>query len=512
MLRLAETSWKVSEKSSRNAKVAALAELLREADDIPPVVSLLMGDLRQGKIGVGYSAVREALRATPPADETSLTVAEFEARITDIAEISGAGSKARRERALGELLAAGTEVEREFIAALLVGELRQGALEGVMVSAVAEGAGVPLESVRRALMFHGDLPVVADRAFREGKQGLARLSVQLFRPLKPMLAQPGDSVGAAMDVLENAALEFKLDGARVQVHRDGDDVRIFTRKLNEVTDALPEVVERVRRLPGRQLVLDGEVIALSEDGRPEMFQTTMRRFGRTENVAEMVEELPLSTYFFDCLYLDGDALVDEPGAERWRALQDATGGQMLVPRVITTDRDEADRQLRRALDAGHEGLVAKALDAPYEAGRRGKSWFKIKPVYTLDLVILAAEWGSGRRKGKLSNLHLGARDPETGGFVMLGKTFKGLTDEMLAWQTEKLLALKTEQHRHVVHVRPELVAEIAFDGVQDSPRYPGGLALRFARVKAHRPDKSAAEADTIDLVRAIRAGTVAPDL
>jgi DNA ligase-1 len=352
-------------------------------------------------------------------------------------------------------------------------------------------------------MFAGELPRVAHAALTEGAPALARFSVELFRPVQPMLAGTADEPAAALERLGTAALEYKLDGARVQVHRAGGEVRVYTRRLNDVTAAVPELVERVRALPVSEIVLDGEALALRPDGRPQPFQVTMRRFGRKLDVAAMTRELPLAVYFFDCLYRDGEPLVDRPTGERVAALIDAVPTALVVPRRVTADPAEAQAFLDEALAAGHEGVMAKSLDAPYEAGRRGRAWLKLKPAHTLDLVVLAAEWGSGRRRGWLSNLHLGARDPGTGGFVMLGKTFKGLTDRTLAWQTERLQELEVARDGHTVHVRPELVVEIAFDGVQASPHYPAGLALRFARVKRYRPDKRADEADTIETVRRI---------
>jgi DNA ligase-1 len=355
-------------------------------------------------------------------------------------------------------------------------------------------------------MFAGDLGAVAAAAFREGGEGLARFSIQLFRPVQPMLAGSAEDMAEAFDRLETAALEYKLDGARVQVHRAGDDVRVYTRKLNDVTEAVPELVERVRALPVSEVILDGEALAFREDGRPHPFQVTMRRFGRKLDVEAMRRELPLDAFFFDLLYLDGASLTDLPARERVDAMSGLIPEPLSIPRLITSDPSRAESFLRDALQAGHEGLVAKSLEASYEAGRRGSSWLKLKPVHTLDLVVLAAEWGSGRRRGWLSNLHLGARDPATGGYVMLGKTFKGMTDEMLEWQTRKLQELEISRDEWTVYVRPELVIEIAFDGVQESQKYPGGVALRFARVKRYRPDKSAAEADTIDSIRTIYEG------
>src|SRR5216110_1885610 len=383
-----------------------------------------------------------------------------------------------------------------------MGELRQGALEGRVTEAVARAAGLEAEAVRRATMLAADLGRVAHAALTRGAAGLTSFRVELFRPLKPMLAQAAGDVGDALTRLGNgqAAFEYKLDGARIQVHKARDQVRVFSRQLNDVTQAVPEVVETVRRLPLDDAILDGEAIALRPDGTPLPFQMTMRRFGRKLDVERLRAELPLVPFFFDILYADGAPLLDEPYARRFAVLAAAVTGEQRVPRIVTSDAGEAGAFFERAIAAGQEGLMAKALDARYEAGARGAAWLKLKPAHTLDLVVLAAEWGHGRRRGRLSNLHLGARDADAGGFVMLGKTFKGMTDELLAWQTTRLLALEHARDDHTVYVRPELVVEVAFNDVQASPQYPGGVALRFARVVRYRPDKRADEADTIATV------------
>jgi DNA ligase 1 len=501
---LVATSLRVAETRSRSAKIAALAGLLRSLapDEIDPAVSWLSGVLRQGRIGLGGAAIRNA-RPGSAAAEPSLTIGEVDATFERIGSTSGAGSTGERTRLLGSLLARGTPEEQDFLVRLVYGELRQGALAGLMAEALAAAAEVPADEVRRALMLAGELTAVARAVLLEGRTGLDRFRLQLFRPIQPMLAQPAGDVSDALERLGAAALELKLDGARVQVHKDGGEVRVYSRRGNDVTPAVPELVESVLALPARQILLDGEVIALRPDASPHPFQTTMRRFGRKLEVDRLRQELPLTPFFFDLLHLDGTDLLDRPAGERFAALADALPG-LAVPRLVTADADEADAFFADALRRGHEGIMAKALDAPYEAGRRGFSWLKVKPAHTLDLVVLAVERGSGRRQGWLSNLHLGARDPENGGFVMLGKTFKGMTDEMLAWQTRKLqeLAIGTEDG-WIVHVRPELVVEIAFSDVQESPQYPGGMALRFARVKRYREDKTAAEADTVDTVRKI---------
>jgi DNA ligase-1 len=428
---------------------------------------------------------------------------EVDAALDHVTQATGRGSTEERVRLLRDLASRCEPDARRFLAGLLAGNVRQGALEGVMLDAVAQAAEAPAARVRQAYMLSGSLGLVAQAAMTGGGQALDEIGIELFRPLQPMLAQSADDVRAALARFGSAAFEWKMDGARIQVHKRGDEVRVYTRRLNDVTDAVPEVVEAVRSLRADEAVVDGEVAALRADGSPHPFQTTMRRFGRKVDVEGMRETLPLTSFLFDCLYLDGSTLIDRPAAERFSALERIASGDLLVPRVVTSDPTVAQSFLEQARSAGHEGIMAKALDSPYEMGRRGGGWLKIKPANTLDLVVLAAEWGSGRREGWLSNLHLGARDPETGEFVMLGKTFKGLTDEMLAWQTQTLLGLEVRREGHVVYVRPELLVEIAFNEVQASPRYPGGLALRFARVKAHRPDKGPEDADTIDSVREI---------
>jgi len=502
-VRLAEVvdaSAAVTATPARTAKVAALAALLRAAatEEVAAVVRWLAGELTQRQIGVGWALLRDR---PAPAAASSLAVAEVEAAFAAIGALAGAGSQTARRQAVRELLARADAREQDFLVRLLLGDLRQGALGGVMVAAVAKAAGVPSAEIRRALTLRGDLAELAGIALRDGAAGLASVRLQVGRPLAPMLAGTARDVAAALERSVPAAVDAKLDGARIQLHRDGDDVAIFTRTLDDVTSRLPEVVAVARALPGRALVLDGEAIALHEDGRPEPFQVTAARFS-----TKALRSVPLTPLFFDVLHLDGQDLLDIPLSGRARALQDAVAAEHRVDRAVVDDVEHAERQFDAALAAGHEGVVVKDLEAPYAAGRRGSAWLKVKPVHTLDLVVLAAEWGHGRRRGRLSNLHLGARDEAGDGWAMLGKTFKGLTDEMLEWQTERLLALETGRQGIVVHVRPELVVEVAFDGLQRSPRYASGLALRFARVKRYRDDKTATEADTIVTVRALAAG------
>jgi DNA ligase-1 len=502
---LVETSRAVSATSARRAKVTLLAGFLRGLDpaEVPAAVAFLSGELRQRQIGVGWAAVRDAVPAS--GDGPPLGIADVDAAFERIGACAGPGSQAERRRLLAELLGRADEGERRFLASLLAGDLRQGALQGVMAEAVAKAAEVPAAAVRRALMLRGDLGAVGALALAEGAAGLAGVHLEPGRPVFPMLAQPAADIHAAMGRVSPAAVEWKLDGARIQVHRRDGDVAVFTRTLDDVTARVPEIVEAALALPARTVVLDGEAIALRPDGRPHPFQVTAGRFGSRRDVEEQRRATPLTAALFDVLHLDGDDLLDRSGAERGAALEAVVPEALRIPRLVTDDAEAAAGVLADALERGHEGVMVKSLDAPYEAGRRGAGWLKVKVAHTLDLVVLAAEWGHGRRRGTLSNLHLGARDPD-GGFVMLGKTFKGLTDKMLAWQTERLLELEVSRDAYTVHVRPELVVEIAFDGVQTSPRYPGGMALRFARVKRHRPDKAVGEADTVDTVRAIHAG------
>jgi DNA ligase 1 len=501
---LAETSDAVAATRSRLGKTELLRACLAQftPDEIETGVGWLVGVLRQGRIGLGPSTVRQAL-GKAAASAPTLTIAAVDAAFEELATVSGKGSGAERKRGLAELFSRATPAEQDFLARLVLGELRQGALEGVMIEAIAKAAELPVRDVRRAVMLAGNPATVAQAALTEGRAGLDAFRLALLEPVQPMLAQTAESTAAALEALGEAAFEYKLDGARIQVHKSNDEIRIFTRRLNDVSARLPEIVDTVRALPARTLILDGEVIALRADGTPHPFQVTMRRFGRKLDTDGLRESLPMSAFFFDCLHVDGEDLIDCPAAERFAALSKTVPADALAPRLVTADADAAARYLDEALAAGHEGLMAKSLDSLYEAGNRGAGWLKIKPAHTLDLAVIAAEWGSGRRRGWLSNLHLAARDPEKNRFVMLGKTFKGMTDRMLAWQTKRLLELEIRREGHIVYVRPELVVEIAFNELQTSPHYPGGMALRFARVKRYREDKGPADTDTIDTVRQI---------
>jgi ATP-dependent DNA ligase I len=492
---LVAASQEVAETSARSRKVAILAELLQRLDpaEVAIATGLLSGVPRQGRVGVGYSTIYGIERA--PAGEPTLTVADLDTAISEVQAATGTGSGAQRRQILAGLLERATEAEAGFVKRLFTGELRQGALAGVMVDAVAKAAGVPAALARRALMLSGDLTRTAEIAMSGGEDGLRAVGFELFRPIFPMLASTAETVTDAVSSFDRASVEWKLDGIRIQVHRRGEEVRIYTRNLNEITHALPGIVEAVRRLGVEQAVLDGEAIWMGDDG-PAAFQDT---------VAQIDADAPpegISTFLFDLLHLDGEDLLDTPLEERAAKLE-AIAPQLRVPSILTSEPDEGERALEESLVAGHEGVVVKDAGSLYAAGRRGKAWLKVKPVRTYDLVVLGAEWGHGRRQGRLSNLHLGARDPGTGEFVMVGKTFKGMTDELLEWQTSELLRRETEQRGITVFVRPELVVEIALDGVQSSTRYPGGLALRFARVKRYRPDKQAEEADTIDDLRSL---------
>ncbi|SFN84329.1 DNA ligase-1 [Geodermatophilus obscurus] len=501
----------VAATRARTAKAAAIAGALRGAGpgEVGPVAAWLAGELPQGRVGVGW---RTLSRAVPgPAAAPSLTVAAVDAALTALAATSGSGSTARREALLGEVLAAATADEQRFLVRLLGGELRQGALEGVLLDAVAAAAEVPLAVVRRAAMLTGRLDETAATALTGGEAALAAVGLRVGRPVRPMLASPGSSLDAALaDLGAEVTVEHKLDGARIQVHRDGDTVRVWTRTLREVTDGVPELVACVRALPCRTAVLDGETLALDDDGRPRAFQDTMSRFGSDGADPDDAAAVLLSPFFFDVLHLDGRDLLDEPLAarldvlDRLLAAEDAAPLRMPGARRPTPERAAA--VLDDALAAGHEGVVVKALDAPYAAGRRGRAWQKVKPVHTLDLVVLGVEWGYGRRTGKLSNIHLGARDPDGGEPLMVGKTFKGMTDELLDWQTATFPAHARAEHPWGLELRPEVVVEVALDGAQRSTRYPGGVALRFARVLRYRPDRGPADADTVDAVRALLAG------
>ncbi|MFN2590358.1 MAG: ATP-dependent DNA ligase [Actinomycetota bacterium] len=501
---IARTSSAVAETGARLAKIAVLADTLRRMrpEELFVGVSYLSGVLPQGSIGVGWAAVRDL---PEPAATPTLKVLEVHAALSRIAAASGAGSQGSRRRELAGLFGHATEPERRFLIGLLLGELRQGALAGIMVEAVARAADILPAEIRRALMVSGDLGAVAAGAIARGRDGLAAFRLTVLSPVQPMLAQSADDIDDAFARIRPASVEWKLDGARLQIHKLGSEVRAFTRNLADVTSRAPDVVEAVGSLPVDAVILDGEAIALRSDRRPYAFQVTMGRFGSRLGVENLRRTVPLSIFFFDCLHLDGEDLIDRPAAERWSAMAARVPDERLVNRIVADEVGPARDFMESALERGHEGVMVKALEAPYEAGRRGASWLKVKRAHTLDLVVLAAEWGHGRRRGWLSNLHLGARDPGGGGFVMLGKTFKGMTDQMLAWQTERLLQLETARDGITVLVRPELVVEVAFDGVQASSRYPGGLALRFARIKGYRHDKRPEDADTIDTVRALHA-------
>jgi DNA ligase 1 len=505
VVRASET---VAATRSRKAKIDALASLLTEANaglagsdagEVATVVCLLTGEPRQGRIGVGWATLSAARDHVAAQETPTVTVADLDAALDRIAVTTGPGSAAARQAILGGIFERATEGEAGFIVRLLTGELHQGALAGIMADAIARAAQVPADAVRRAAMLGGDLADTASRALTGGADALAAVHLEVLRPVQPMLAATAANVAEALGATGPASVEWKLDGARIQVHREGDDVRVFTRNLTDVTARLPEVVEAARGFAAGSFVLDGEAISLSEDALPRRFQDTMSRFG-ADDVTK--HSLTLAAFFFDVLHIDGDDLLDRPLLERATILEDLVG-RFRVPAIETDDAAKAEAFLADSLATGHEGVMVKALDSRYDAGRRGAAWRKVKPVRTLDLVVLAAEWGHGRRRGWLSNLHLGAREPESGEFVMVGKTFKGLTDELLTWQTEQLQEIAARTDDFTVYVRPELVVEIALDGVQVSKRYPGGVALRFARVRGYRPDKSAADADTIDAVRAL---------
>ncbi|GCB51619.1 ATP-dependent DNA ligase [Streptomyces sp. NL15-2K] len=503
LTRLAQVSQEVAATSARSRKIALLAELFRdaEADDVPIVIPYLAGRLPQGRLGVGWKVLS---RPVTPAAEPTLTVREVDARLSELGKVLGAGSQAERARLVGELMGAATENEQRFLLGLITGEVRQGALDAVAVEGLAKATGAPPADVRRAVMLAGSLQTVAEALLADGPAALDRFRLTVGRPVLPMLAHSASSVAEAVDKLGACAVEEKLDGIRVQVHRDGDTVRLYTRTLDDITDRLPELTTAALELRGDRFILDGEVIAFDEDGRPRSFQEIAGRVGSRADVATAARAVPVSPVFFDALSVDDRDLLDLPFAERHAELARLVPEPMRVRRAPVSgpqDVATAEEFLAETLKRGHEGVVVKSLDAPYSAGRRGASWLKVKPVHTLDLVVLAAEWGHGRRTGKLSNLHLGARTAD-GSFAMLGKTFKGMTDAMLTWQTERLQELAVDDSGYVVTVRPELVVEIAYDGLQKSTRYPAGVTLRFARVVRYREDKRPEDADTVETLLA----------
>jgi ATP-dependent DNA ligase I len=540
------TSAAVADSPGRLAKISAIASLLREVPpgEIPAAVAFLSGELTQRQIGVGYAAITDLVGPAPgtagavsaggvspdadrlpsglpaPAGPPSLTLTDADEAFGAIGARTGAGSQSERRELLGALLARATADERHFLVRLLAGDLRQGALAGVMTEAIAAAAGVPAAAVRRAQQVSGSLALAATAALSgppgdpaQAEIALRAVTLQVGRPVRPMLAAAAPTLAAALERISPAAVEWKIDGIRIQVHRAGDDVRVFTRTLDDITARVPEIVAAVRSVRATTAVLDGEAVALERGGRPRPFQVTSARTASQADVARQSAQTPLTPFLFDLLHVDGADLLDAPASERFDRLAAIAPAALVIPRIVTADLDAAETFFREAIDLGHEGVVVKSLGAPYGAGRRGGDWIKVKPRHTLDLVVLAAEWGHGRRQGWLSNLHLGAADPVTGGTVMLGKTFKGLTDALLSWQTTRLLELAEPPHRAgaatghgVVRVRPELVVEIAFDGVQASSRYPGGVTLRFARVLRYREDKTAAEADTIETVRGLWSG------
>ncbi len=496
-----EISRRIGATSKRLEKIDLLAGLLRRlrGEEVEIAVAYLSGTTRQGRIGIGYATVRDA--SAPHIDHANLGLLDLDRALDEISATQGAGSDQRKRQLLYELFARATSEEQHWIMRLLLGELRQGALEGIMLDGLAKASGISSSRIRRAAMMGGGSAAIAQAALEKGEAGLDEFDIQLFRPVQPMLAQTAEDVSEALIELGDAALEYKFDGARIQAHKSGDDVVIYSRGSNDVTAAVPEVAASVRALPARDLILDGEVLSLAADGRPQPFQVSMRRFGRKLDVDQLLKKLPMTPFWFDALYLNGGSLIDEPQARRFAELMALARSENIVPHLVTADAERAEDFVHEALGQGHEGVMAKARSAAYAAGARGQSWLKIKRARTLDLVILAAEWGSGRRKGWLSNLHLGARDAAKGGFAMLGKTFKGITDEMLAWQTRALLKLEISRDEYAVYVRPEIVVEIAFNEIQVSPRYVSGLALRFARVKRYREDKNAAESDTFETVQ-----------
>lgn len=505
LARVVEASHRITATSKRREKTEILATMLRQVrpEEAEAAVAFLSGAARQGRIGIGYATLQQAKSASDgeAAEVPTLEVIDVDRTFSDIAEVQGSGAEQRRRHLFASVLHKATRDEQQFLVNLLAGELRQGALEGVMLEGLAKATGISMDRIRRAAMMAGSATSIARPALEHGEAGLAQFDIQLFRPVQPMLAGTAEDMVEALQGMGEAALEYKLDGARIQVHKSGDEVAIYSRQGNDVTIAVPEVVAAARALPADNLILDGEVLSLLPDGRPQPFQVSMRRFGRRTDIDAMAKELPMTPFWFDLLYLNGSPMVDETQTVRFSELARLAPSTHLIPSLVTGDAAKAEEFLHGALARGHEGVMAKAPSSSYAAGARGQSWLKIKQARTLDLVVLGAEWGSGRRRGWLSNLHLGARDTQKGGFAMLGKTFKGLTDEMLAWQTGALLKLEVARDKYAVFVLPRLVVEIAFNEIQVSSRYVSGLALRFARVKRYREDKTPWDSDTFETVQ-----------
>jgi len=501
---LVETSTKVSQTASKKEKASLLAEFLKKGrgQEIALGASFLSGQIPQGRPGIGWALLQRALENLDQRHR-QVNLLEVNRFLDQLSQSRGSGSTEKKSKVLHDLFSLIGEEERNFLIGLLLGEIRQGALSGLVVEAIAQASGLASKVIQQAVMFSENIGEVARAALEEGINGLSRFQVKLFRPVSPMLANTAEDEKETLARWNHVACEFKIDGARIQIHKDGEEIRVYTRHLKEVTERVPEIVTLARGFGFNKAILDGEVFSVEAEGRPRPFQTTMSRFGRLREVERMKEVIPLTSNFFDLLYLDGEPLFDRPYRERFELLSEGLPSPYRIPQIITRDEKIIQDFLKKSLQAGHEGIMAKGIDSPYLAGQRGSFWLKLKPARTLDLVILAAEWGHGRRSGRLSNLHLGARDAQSGSFVMLGKTFKGLTDEMLRWQTERLLALETHRDQWTVYVKPQLIVEIAYNDLQESPRYPGGLALRFARVRRYREDKSPSEADTIQMIQAL---------
>lgn len=497
-------SKRVSETKRKKEKIFLISNFLKNCrgEEISIASSYLSGEISARSLGIGWAILERVIRNSI-LNPRPINLIELDRFFNEISNLSGKGSLEKKIKLLQILFSSINDEERRFLIGLITGELRQGVLEGIVLEAIADASNIPLQLIRQAFMFSSDIGEVARVALEEGIQGLSRFKPRLFHPIAPMLANTAEKEEDPLIRWGKVACEFKIDGARIQIHKEREDVRVFTRNLKEVTESIPEIIELARGLPLNQAIFEGEIFAIKPDGRPMPFQITMRRFGRIQDVENLKKEIPLSSYFFDLLYIDGESLLNEPYQKRFQILSKYIPKKYVIPRIIATEKNDILEFIKKSLTEGNEGIMAKSIDSPYVAGHRGYYWLKIKPAKTLDLVVLGAEWGHGRRKGYLSNLHLGARDPESGKFIMLGKTFKGITDQMLKWQTEKLLSIEIDRDERTVYVEPKLVVEIAFDSLQKSPRYPGGLALRFARVKNYREDKSPHDADTIQKVREI---------
>ena len=488
-----------------------IADFLRSVDpsEISDATLFLVGkpfpESDPRVLEVSYATISEASRnlGQTRLSEAPLAIHDVFRTFDKVSEATGAGSRVRKLSLVQTLLTQASPVESEYLVRMMFGEMRIGVVEGIVQDAISLASGAPKELVRRASMLHGDIGDIAKIAITGGPKELQRIGIHLFIPVKPMLAEMAETLETVLrEHPDGSAFEYKLDGARIQIHKSGDKVRIYSRRLTDVTDSIGEIVEFAKtKVNASEYLIEGEVVGIGKNGRPIPFQDLMRRFRRVHEIQAMTERIPLKIYLFDALYVDGRTLIDERHSERWEILASLVGEDYLAPRIVEQDKKEISRFFDLAIKEGHEGLMAKSLSSNYSPGARGKKWFKLKRDDKLDIVIVAAEWGSGRRVGWLSNYHLAVRDQETGEYQMIGKTFKGLTDAEFDMITKRLQELKTHEDKWTVYVKPSIVAEVTYNEVQKSPRYKSGFALRFARITSFREDKSPEDADTIQRLR-----------